>query len=301
MTETTSFKPIYIIGDTPLADFLGVKLSLAGENVYRLGTHNQEPTQTYTLKEIETNQKYSSCLPSGNIMHHPAKMTILCLSSGTLKADLAYFSSAKNNTAPVISFCREDPELLNKLIRNPIIPAYFSGFLGADKNHTLLFAGAPNGITLSISEQHPFFYDIRQTLAKTDLDLHFSEDNLRNFWHNFIPDVISALFLLQSNYRFRDIPKKNELRILLSNLIDELNSILPENYKYDKGELTSYIYALPNSYEPPLICDLRQKNKKELSFILSILQKQSSFNSTNCPITFKTLRELLHNLLSPVE
>ena len=301
MTETDSFKPIYIIGDTPLADFLGVKLSLAGENVYRLGTHNQEPTQIYTLKELETNQKYSACLPSGSIMHHSAKMTILCLSAKTLKADLAYFSATKNSVAPVVSFCRENPELLNKLIRNPIIPAYFNGFLETEKNNMLLFAGAPNGITVSISEQHPLFYDVRQILAKTDIDLHFYEDNLYNFWHSFIPETICALFLLQTNGRLKDIPKKNELRLLLSNLIDEINSIIPENYQYNKGELTSYIYALPNIYTPPLINDLVHKNKTELSFILSVLQKQPSFNSVNCPLIFKTLRELQHNVLSPVE
>lgn len=301
MTEIDAFRPVYIIGNTPLAAFLSVKLSLAGENVYRLGTHNQDPTQTYTIKDTETGQKYSACLPAGNIMHHPAKMTILCLDYKSLRADLAYFSAAKNSATPVISFCHADPVFLSKIIHAPVIPAYFNGWLETEKNENILFRGAPQGITLSISEQHPLFYDIRQTLAKTNIELHFSENDTYNFWHAFIAEIIPSLFLLYSHSNFKDIAKNNKLRSLLSSLIDEINSIIPENLQYNKEDLTTYIYALPHDYIPSLFRDLTIGKTEELNFILSVLQKRPSFNSLNCPFIFRILKEQLDKKLSPVE
>ncbi|MBR1605751.1 MAG: hypothetical protein IJ660_06575 [Alphaproteobacteria bacterium] len=301
MTEKISFNPIYIIGNTPLADFLGAKLSLAGEDVYRLGTHNPDTTQTYTIKESKTGQRYSACLPSGNLMHHPAKMTIFCFDTNFLKADLAYFSSTKNNAAPIISFCYEDTELLTKLIRDPIIPAYFNGYLSVEKKDTLIFTDSPNGIAVSLSEHHPFFHDIRQILAKTDIELHFSENNQQNFWLHFIPETVCSLFLLQPQSRLKDLPKKAEFRQLLNTLIDEINSIVPEENRYNKNELISYIYTLPHDYIPHLIKDLKSGNKRVLSFVLSTLQKQPAFNSVNAPIIFKTLRFQSRKALSLVE
>lgn len=295
------FNPVYIIGDTPLACFLSAKLSLAGENIYRLGAGTSNPSEIYTLKDISEKNKHSVRLPAGKVMHTPARMVILCLSPEQQKSGLCTFSTAKAEQCPVLSFCRMSPKDISKILRCPVIPAYFDGWLTMPISSEIDYKGAVKGITLSLDENHPLFDDIRQILAKTYLNIHYDSDDTQNFWEYFLPETTAALFSLQTHAPFKDISKKTPLRQILNTLVDEIVSISPSATHIDKEQILREIYGIPDQWQPPLIEQIAHKQGGELSFIIQTLTKQSSYNTTTCPTIAKLLNQTLKHILSLVE
>ena len=299
--EETNTSPIYILGDTPTAYLLATKLTLAGENVCLLNEQGNNKPLAFTVKDSAA-QKTVIPLHIRHIMHHPAKMVLLCLATDKIKAGLSYFSGAKTLNCPIISFCRTaDTSLINTSINRVIIQAYFDGWLQMATTNALTFLGAPRGITVSLDEDHPYFDLVQNTLAKTYLKLAFYPDDTENFWNDFIFFAANALFSLEHGARLRDISKNSTLRQSLNDIADELLSLVPEKIKIDKEQILNDIYLTPIGYKMPILDAVHKAKCGELNFIFDTIARQPTYQASAQPLITKIIGRTLKQILSSVE
>ncbi|MBQ8465559.1 MAG: hypothetical protein IJ529_05745 [Alphaproteobacteria bacterium] len=285
MSSDLSF-PIYVIGDTPLAYFLVAKLSIEGEDVRLLSENKSLHTlDSFTLKDETLSQKRTVRIKLQTIMHDNAQMILLCMSPEKIKSGLIYFSKAKAEKCPVLSFCQTlKTDLLTKVIGQPIIPAYFDGWLKTNTDNSLIYYGTQKGLTVGISSHHSHYDIIQETLDKTDIPTVFSANQKQNFWNYFIPEATCSFFSLQNGNHLRDIAKKTAFRQNLNTILDELLTIVPENTEINKEQIISSIYSTPSNYKYPISEGTILHQKAVLSYLSDVIRSQSAYKVSNLPV-----------------
>ena len=301
MTEENTL-PIYIIGDTPTAYLLAAKLILAEENVYLInGQKSKDKDCKLSFHDNTSSQKNTLHIHTCSLMHQPARMVIFCLDPEKINAGLSYFSAAKAQNCPILSFCKTfDSLFMGKILQKTIISAYFNGWLKQEEN-SLTFYGTPQGIQISIDEDHFHFGLIQKIMAKTYLKITFKPDDTQNFWNDFIPDAANNLFALEYGPHLRDIAKKQDLRLAYNDILDELMAITPDNIYIDKEQLINDTYLAPVNYVPSILESVQNNQSKKLLFLQETLQKQPIYNEQPFPFIKKIIKQTLKKLLSSVE
>lgn len=301
MSEET--KPIYILGDTPLAYFLTAKLSLAGENVCLLGDiKGFRESNSILLKDTTTSQKSTVSIQVQTVMHEPARMVLLCLSPEKIKSGLVYFSRAKTENCPILSFCHTaNDSLIAKIINQPIFPAYFDGWLKAGIDNSLTYLGAPQGITVGISSRHHHYTLVQETLDKTDIPTDFSSNKLQTFWNYFISYAACSFFSIQNGPHLREIAKKTLYRQNLNTILDELLILIPDNIEISKEQIINSIYSTPLNYKYPVLEGELKQKRAELAYLSDIIHMQSMYNTLKLPTISQLISLQMQKLLSSVE
>lgn len=301
MTEEDTL-PIYIIGDTPTAYLLAAKLTLAEENVYLInGQKSKDNVYNLSFLDNTSSQKSSLQIHTCSLMHQPARMVIFCLDPEKINAGLSFFSAAKAQNCPILSFCKTiDSLFMGKILQKTIIPAYFNGWLQQEEN-SLAFYGTPQGIQVSIDEDNFYFNLIQKIMAKTYLKITFNPDDTQNFWNDFIPNTANSLFALEYGPRLREIAKKQDLRLAYNDILDELISITPDNIDINKEQLINDTYLAPVNYVPFILQNVQNNQSKFLLFLQDTLQKQPIYNTQPFPFIKKIIKQTLKKLLSSVE
>ena len=291
--------PIYIIGDTPLACLLAIKLSLSNQKVIKI-TSGKKDSEQYFFQQGTHIHKQRISIPCTFMMREPAKLVFLCLDESEKNNSLLFISRTFTQTSPIVCFGASDFETIADTLKHEIIPAYFDGWAKLNGD-TLIYYGCQQGITLSLNEKTPVTNAIRDILLVGGIKFSFSENNMQNFWNHFIPYAACNLFNKQSGQRFKELGKNVELRQQMGVLINELLRLSPENFVADKDELLNMAYATPAKYIFPLGDKDPHAKSRTLLFLLKILQRSSAFSPQTCPVIFNLLRQMVFADTSPVE
>ena len=291
--------PVYIIGDTPLACLLAIKLSLSNQKVIKI-TSSKKDNEQYFFQQGAHIHKQRISIPCTFMMREPAKLVFLCLDESDKTDSLLHISRAFTQSSPIVCFGASDIAALTDTLKREIIPAYFDGWAKLNGD-TLVYYGCQQGITLSLNEKTHFATAIRDILLIGGIKFSFSEDDTQNFWNHFIPYAACSLFNKQNGQRFKELGKNLELRQQMSVLINELLRLSPESFAADKDALLNMAYATPAKYSFPFADkDIRAQNRT-LLFLLKVLQRSSAFSPQKCPVVFNLLKQTVFTDTSPVE
>lgn len=295
--------PIYIIGNTATAYTLAARLILAGENVLVMpGRDAPRFSSPFLLREDNMLQKNRITLPTTLLMHQPAKMVIFDIKPDDFNAFMTYFSPAKAEGCPLVSFCHiHNTALMTQLLHRPPIPATFTGWISLQSNNTLTLLGRKNELTVGLNERSVHFETLRDTLAKTYFTVNFSDNEKQNFWSFFIPFATCSLFSLAYGKNIRDITKFPELRLSLNTILDEIIAAAPADISIDKEQILSGIYSTPGNYVYPIVEDIKKHRCGELLFIAETLENLDRRRFAAMPTIQGIISLHLRKKLSSVE
>ncbi len=295
--------PVYIIGDTPLAFALAVKLRAEEQNACILGTANPERfVMPFTLRNDVSLQKQSVTLPCLPFMHDEPKLVIIAARPQNLRADLTYFSYAKTTDCPVVSFCHT-PNLsyVSDILQRPILSAYFDGYVSLRGDNTVAVQGNTGTLTLTINENHIHYQTLQNLLAKTYFKLNFNPYGLQNFWEFFTPYAACSLFSIKHGSNIREVAKFPELRQTLNTIVEEIIAAAPQEVKLNREQIISGIYSTPKDYTYPALTEFKNKLGGELMFIADTLRAQAQIKALKLPACENIINTALHRILSSVE
>lgn len=188
--------PIYIVGVSPLAIFLGATLQNAGENVIMVSNAancKKLSDEGITLKEEYNLQKKLYHFNATSLIKEEPKLIILAAETHNLKSHLTFLPGKTYSGAPMLCFNHlEHPEVIRPLLGCNFYPAYVNGFLQADAGTVAVFGRPPH---FSISKAHPenvsdLLFD---TMSATGCKITFNEQNAQNYWSFFAPYALGFL------------------------------------------------------------------------------------------------------------
>lgn len=298
-----SQSPVYIIGDTPLAFALAVKLRAEEQNACMLGTANPERfVMPFTLRNDVSLQKQSVTLPCLPFMHDEPKLVIIAAKPQNLRADLTYFSYAKTTDCPVVSFCHT-PSLsyVADILQRPILSAYFDGYISLRGDNTVAVQGNTGTLTLTVNENNIHYQTLQNLLAKTYFKLNFNPNGLQNFWEFFTPYAACSLFSIKHGSNIREVAKFPELRQTLNTIVEEIVSAAPQEVNLNHEQIISGIYSTPKDYTYPALTEFKNKRGGELLFIADTLRAQAQIKALKLPACENIINTALHRILSSVE
>lgn len=301
--QTTEQAPIYIIGDTPLAYFLTAKFSLAGQPTLLLGERNPlKNVDTFIFKDETRAQKDTIRTLKTAVMHDTPRMVILCMDSNKIKSGLIYVSGSKLKDVPIISFCHTNsPQLLEEILKQPIIPAYFDGWLTLQPDGKLIFSGASQGFRISCQNKHPHFETVQNTFSQLEIDLEFNKNDAQNFWDYFIPYATCSFFSLKNDGNLREIAKKAAYRQDINTILDEIISVIPESIKIAKENIFKSIYLTPQNYAYPVADKTKSDTVSEFVFICETIQNRKKFKPSRLPTISEIIKKQSLRIFSSVE
>lgn len=125
-------QPIYLLGNTPLAQYLAVKFALKGENpVLLFSKQFGEDTQVeISLREEHSLKKQKLLISCEHFSSQKAKMLIITSESKNLKSELMLLSSTHFSNAPIVVFSAlPDFRIIENLLKHNTIRGYFNGYL----------------------------------------------------------------------------------------------------------------------------------------------------------------------------
>lgn len=251
--KTTASKlPIYILGNTPLGQYLAAKFISKGENAVIITSKQQCASSEIeiSLREEHSLKKQKINIPCRHYSLEKAKMLIITSQNRNLKSDLMLLSASCFSNAPVVVFSTlPDLKIIESLLRHSTIRAHFDGWLLAKDNQIFILGGEPQ-ITLSkpfntleYSLKALSYFHSAEILCQT------CEDKNQVFWQTFSVYSVSALasgFYRQSIF---NILKNKEKQKEIEAAVNEISSLAAEdNVPLDSGETLKKIYNTPINY-----------------------------------------------------
>lgn len=294
-------KPVYILGDTPLAYFLGIKLHTGGlYTIIMAGEKNNTSLSTngITLKEDYQLQKLHCRLETDIRQKEEALMIIIASDSSRLKSDLLSLSKNKLKNTPIISFSHtKDKGLISDILGHPVTQAYYDGWLQYNNQQILVYGQSPEIIlcTENTSETYQTFENLMQ---KANLGLSNNTIEDLAFWNFFCLYAPCSLLTAKSEKNIFEITKNKALREQLLTCLKEIVLLPPKTLPpYDPDEILKKIFNIPSLYEFPLAAQIISGKTGTLDFISSVIQQATFEKQCLLPTINSLLKELYEQTL----
>lgn len=249
--KTNSGQPVYILGESPLALFLGAKLQAAGNNVLLLTTSASSKvskTIEFTLKEEYNLQKNTIQLSASTLAEREPLLIIVASDNFNLKSNLTLLPSKTFPNAPLICFnFFENTEIIRPLLGYNCSKAYFDGFLSLDGSTLTAYGSNPQIIITPAKSENEFdTYD--RLLKHSDLKTFYGNNDLLNFWENFAPFILGYLCSSPKQHISELLnAKENKMRIAAA-ASEICRLALFEQVQLSVDELLKKLLSVPHGF-----------------------------------------------------
>ena len=251
-TDTETNLPIYILGKTTLGLYLAYKLSNIGENpvIITPPDDNHELSQEITIKEENIFKKHKFTYKCAPYTFTGAKLLIITSEANKLKSELLLISQKNMATTPCIIFSDDkDTDIAQNIIGQPLIHAWFDGWLIKEENIITLLGNETNIVL------HKNYHNIENCLTalsimnRTGINTGSIEDDNQYYWKHFATNIICTLLTAKEQQNIAQICKSKEKRLYINKLAEEISS-LASFYKTQLSaeEICKNIYAIPVHY-----------------------------------------------------
>lgn len=213
--EKEDSAPVCIIGCSPLAIYLAVKLQNAGEKVTIATLPDNRRKlrgKELSLKEEYSLQKYKATPQLTSIISVRPKLIIIAAGMHDLRSHLTLLPSISFSDTPIVCFSDiYDLDTIRPLFGINFCKAVFNGFL--ENTDSLTLIGSAPSIAICGKEDAPEEEKIRRLFEKANISVSFTEEESNYFWEHF---AVYALRYLASS-------PQNGIAALLKNKEDRKN------------------------------------------------------------------------------
>lgn len=298
--SSTGTDPVFIIGSSPLALYLALKLQNAGDKavIATLATERRHlRSKELTLKEEHNLQKSSASLPLVSIINKKPKLIIVAADSYNLKSHLTLLPGKTYPGTPLICFSRiYDLKTIRPLFGDNFCKAYFKGALSFNDDIVSLKGSAPK-ITLSRAFSEDTSDITAGIFQKLNIELEFSENDRRNFWYHFAPYALSYLAATPL-LNISELLKNKDLKKELSQAAVELETLAAgENIDLRKDEIIKVLAEIPTSYNPKLPALSPCAAAAELDSLYTILSDKARIQKKSLPTLNRFFKNNYDSLL----
>ncbi len=243
--------PVYILGNTPLGQYLAAKFILKGENAVIIASRQNCPTEIeISLREEHSLKKQKFSIPCRHYSSEKAKMLIITSPNNRLKSELMLLSAAHFSAAPIIVFSMlSDFRIIESLLKHNTIRAGFDGWLQTKDNQIFILGGEPQVTlskpfnTLEYSLKALSYFHGAEILCQT------CEDKNQVFWQAFAGYAVSALASAHYRQSIFNILKNKDKQNLINTAVNEICSLAAaENISLTSEEILKKIYNTPINY-----------------------------------------------------
>lgn len=263
---------ITILGTSALGLYLAAELQKAGHQINIICPPQEADEANATDFIFKDNSRLQNNRQTFNFgFEQTVSPHILFIASEPqfLRRDLLLLAPSKLNSSIIINLspCRPN-EFISEIFRQPIIDAYFNGWLNKNKNH-IANLSRNNSLVFSLdgtSETAILLHDI---FAGTSISTSAQNNNAQNFWHWLAPRAVDFLIRLISGKDICTYAKTAENRKTLDGIIAEITMLASlNNTRLDNASILTEVYAIPNNTGEP--------SALETPFLLLQLERFSS-------------------------
>ena len=295
--------PIYIVGNNPLAHYLGYQLQSAGHEVIILLDRTLTSTPPNAIEfSIKDDRKLSNhhCHLNAELsMQKNAGMVIITSFPNRFNTAIAALSPLKIKNAPIICFTPfKDMSYLLPIISDNLYSAFFDGYIISRKNSISLEGRTPE-ISIYSHGQTEISPEILETFGSSAIRITPSENRLYDFWNYIIPYTICSIWSAAENNKISVLLKDKNNTQFLHSLVDEFCSMAAsDGIKPDKSAIMKKIYGTPANYTYPLHRSILNGGKDDFDFLTSVITQTAISQEINIPQTYKLLKKLYNSALS---
>ena len=250
--KTSAAKPpVYILGNTPLSQYLAAKFILNGENAVIIAPKQSCQTEIeISLREEHSLKKQKVSIPCRHYSSEKAKMLIITSPNSRLKSELMLLSVAHFSSAPVIVFSMiSDFRIIESLLKHNTVRACFDGWLQTKDNQIFILGNEPQVTlskpfnTLEYSLKALSYFHGAEILCQT------CEDKNQVFWQAFAGYAVSALASARYRQSIFNILKNKDKQNLIESAVSEICALAAaENVSLASEDILKKIYNTPINY-----------------------------------------------------
>ena len=191
LNTINDLRPVYIIGSSSLALYLGAKLKSAGLNILSITSKTEE--KTFTLKEEYNLQKTICTLSSTTQIKEEPQLVIIASEAHNLKSNLTLLSSLRFPDTPILCFNHiENIKIIRPLLGRNFTQAYFNGYLDISGSTLSAYSPAPQ-ITITASPDENKAEIFNNIFQQIEIKTFYENNDILNFWENFAPNALGYL------------------------------------------------------------------------------------------------------------
>lgn len=295
--------PIYIVGDNPLAYYMGAQLQTAGNRVIILlndpnSLGKDLSTDGISIKEDRFLSQKHHRLDTAILMKEQALMIVIT-SFDKINTTLSNISIKQINNAPVLCFSPlKDLNCLQELLGNNLHPAFFDGFLQY-QNNTISVFGSSNHITICPPSLKDVDDAIINSFDNTKFELSISDNHNQSFWQYFAPYAIGSIFSAAGNKKLSKLLKDKQNKETIKVLSQEFcNLATADDVIINEESIIKEVYNIPANYTYPLHGAIQANQKTEFDLLTSIIQSTAHKNNILIPQTRELLKKLYTVILN---
>ena len=290
-------KPIYIIGSTPLTYYLAAKITDAQKEVIIIAdkqTNLDLNANGFTLKEDYCLRKNKYKIKTSFWIKQTPELVIFTASNAEINSLTTTISPEKIIDVPVVCFTNiKDKDFIETYLRQPLIPAYFDGFLQKSDQTTTLYGRAPQIIfdaTTSKNKQEK----LQNITKEIGLNCTFSNDSAFCFWNHIIPHAIGSLITATHNQTLNQILKNKKHREELNSYVKEA-LVIANVTNLSAENVIKKLHTYPTNYIFPLQKEIKTGSSHELEYLSFIFGQQT--NSAT-PLIKNMLKKIYNIILA---
>lgn len=295
--------PIYIVGNNPLAYYLGYQLQSAGHEIVML--LDRTFTQTIpnaieiTIKDDRKLTNRHCHLNAELSMQKNAGLVIITSFPNQFNTAVTALSPLKIKDAPVLCFTPfKDMSYLLPIISNNLYSAFFDGYIISRKNSISLEGRTPD-ISIYSHTQPEISPEILETFASAELHITQGQNRLSDFWNYIIPYAICSIWSAAENNKISVLLKDKNNTQILHSLVDEFCVMASsDGITPDRSGIMKKIYGTPANYIYPLHKSIIDGGKNDFDFLTSLITKTAIAQEINIPQTYKLLKKLYNTALT---
>lgn len=276
--DNNNAHPVYILGDSPLALFLGAKLQGAGQNIILLTP--SAPAKTvktieFTLKEEYNLQKNTVQLAETSMVIKEPQLIIVAAENFRLKANLTLLPSKAFPNTPLLCFnYLENPEIIRPLLGYNFSKAYFDGYLDFDGS-TLTAFGIQPQIVITPAKTENEFDNYDRIFKQADIKTFYGDNDLLNFWENFAPFILGYLCSSPKQH-IAELLNDKEHKMKIAAAASEICRLaLFEQVQLSVDDLLKKLLAAPRGFYFKKSGKLRSHEAAELDSYYSLLSSKA--------------------------
>lgn len=292
--------PVYIIGTTPLALYLALKIQNSGEKtilVTLAEARRKLRGKELVLKEEHNLQKSKASLSLTSIIEKQPKLIIVAADFHNLKSHLTLLPTKAFPDTPIICFSGiYDLDSIRPLFGRDFCKAYFQGALDY-RDETISLIGSSPQITFSYNSSGTLPDILHPLFEKTEISADFQENDNQNFWEYFAPYALTYLASTPL-VSIADYLKNKDLKKDLMLAATELETLAKaDNAHISKELIIRELSEIPANYNP--------KNKQsslaaiaaELDSLYTILSDKARIYKRSLPHLNRMLKNNYDYLL----
>lgn len=298
--EPISQKPVYILGESPLALFLAAKFKQSGCNAVLLNA--KAPATSYknfdfTLKEEYNLQKNNFSIPATSRISAEPQLIIVASEHYSLKSNLSLLPGKSYPNTPLICFNYiENPDIIRPLLGSKTTQAYFKGFLELDKVALTAFGSMPQ-ITLTTAKDGQETENLAKILQSPDIKVAGNNNDSLNFWENFAPFIIGYLSSAPRQH-ISDILNNKESKNTIFSAATEICRLAAfEKIQLSENDLLRQLLETPHNFYFRKSRRLRAHDAAELDAYYSLIANKAQTYKCKIPQIGQLMKNNYNQLL----